>query len=83
MNKTELLLMMQHESPLIPLDGICKDYFALSRATAIHRAKAGTLPITAFRLTDSQKSPWMVHASDLARYIDQRRAEAAREWVGA
>lgn len=82
MNKTELLLLMQHESPAIPLAGICEQYFALTRTTANHRAKAGTLPIPAFRLSDSQKAPWMVHASDLAQYIEDRRAEAKREHVG-
>jgi len=83
MNKTEILLLMQFESPTIPLEEICELYLSLSKATAKQRAKAGTLPVPAFRLGESQKAPWLIHAQDLASFIDQKRAEAKREWVGA
>lgn len=82
MNKTEILLMMKYETPAIPLDKICEDYFGCSRGTAKQKAKAGVLPIPAFRLGNSQKLPWMVHVSDLAIFIDKRYEEAKNEWVG-
>lgn len=82
MNKTELLLLMKHESPAIPLEAVCEDYFGCSKATAKQRARAGTLPIPAFRLGESQKLPWMIHLKDLAGFIDTRYESARNEWVG-
>ena len=83
MNKTEILLMMQYETPTIPLEKICTAYFGCSKQTAKNKAKAGTLPVVAFRMGVSQKAPWLVHASDLAEYVDQLRTDAKSEWVGS
>ena len=83
MNKTEILLLMTYETPIIPLDKICQEYFGCSKGTAKQRAKAGTLPVVAFRLGLSQKLPWMVSAEDLAKFIEQQRSQAHQEWVGA
>ena len=82
MNKTEILLLMKYETPIIPLEKICEDYFGCSKGTAKNKAKAGTLPIPAFRLSPSQKAPWMVHTKDLASFIEKRHEEAKNEWVG-
>jgi hypothetical protein len=81
-NKTELMLLMKFESPVIPLDKICYDYFGCSKNTAKQRAKSGTLPIPAFRLGTSQKLPWMINIQDLASFIEKNSIEAKREWVG-
>ena len=82
MNKTEILLLMKYETPIIPLEKICDDYFGCSKGTAKNKAKASTLPVPVFRLSPSQKAPWMVHIKDLAIYIEQKREEAQKEWVG-
>lgn len=82
MNKTEILLLMQFETPTIPLESICESFLSLSTATAKQRAKAGTLPVPAFRLGESQKAPWLIHAQDLAHYIDLNRDAAKNEWIG-
>lgn len=82
MNKTEMLLLVKYESPTIPLDRICDEYFGCARGTAKQRAKAGTLPVPAFRLGTSQKLPWMIKVSDLANFIDKTYEEAKREWAG-
>lgn len=82
MNKTELLLLMRFETPAIPLEKICDEYFGCSRGTAQQRAKTGTLPVPAFRLGQSQKMPWLVKVEDLAAFIDKNHAIAKREWVG-
>lgn len=82
MNKTEILLLMQFETPTIPLENICEMFLSISKATAKQRARAGTLPVPAFRLGESQKAPWLVHAQDLAYFIEKRRAEAKKEWLG-
>lgn len=73
---------MKFESPTIPLKKVCDDYFGCSEGTAKNKAKAGTLPIPAFRLSKSQKAPWMIHTQDLAGFIERKRAEAKNEWVG-
>jgi len=81
--KTALLLMAQYEKTAIPLEDICQEYFSCSRHTAIQKAKASTLPVPAFQMGISQKSPWFVHVDDLAKLIDKRRGEAKEEWEKA
>lgn len=44
------------------------------------RAGAQALPVPVYRAGDSQKSPWLVSAVDLARYLDAKRAEAHELW---
>ena len=78
--KTAMLLMAQYEKPVIPLKDICSEFFGLAPATANQRALAATLPVPAMRMGNSQKSPWFVHISDLANYIDNQRKEAEDEW---
>ena len=82
MNKTEMLLLIRFESPTIPLDSICREYFGYSIGTAKQKAKAGTLPVPAFRLGASQKMPWMVNITDLSAYIDKHYEDAKCDWVG-
>ena len=82
MNKMEMMLLIKFESPIIPLEKICNEYFGCSRNTAKQRAKSGTLPVPAFRLGKSQKLPWMINVQDLANFIEQNSTEAKNEWVG-
>jgi len=63
----------------IELEKISLKYFGLSAAEARRRASLNKLPVAAFR-TGSQKAPWMVSAADLAKLIDDSRANAEREW---
>lgn len=81
MNKTEMLLYVKFESPTVPLENICHEFFGCSKGTAKQRAKAGTLPVTAFRLGLSQKMPWMIKISDLAVFIDKTHEDAKKEWA--
>ncbi|MGJ7459350.1 pyocin activator PrtN family protein [Halomonas sp. RA08-2] len=64
----------------IPLDEVAPRYFGISPRTASARAGAQALPVPAYRAGDSQKSPWLVSAVDLAKYLDARRAEAHAQW---
>ena len=82
MNKTELLLLVRFESPAIPLESICQEFFGYSKGTAKQKAKAGVLPVPAFRLGTSQKMPWMVNVTDLGAYIDKHYEAAKSEWIG-
>ncbi|MEL0623856.1 pyocin activator PrtN family protein [Marinomonas arenicola] len=45
-------------------------------AEANKAANAGELMIPAFRMSQSQKSPYIVHLEDLAEAVDQARKEA-------
>ncbi|SHE99428.1 Pyocin activator protein PrtN [Modicisalibacter ilicicola DSM 19980] len=64
----------------IPLEEIAPRYFGISAKTAGARALAQALPVPAYRALDSQKSPWLVSAVDLARYLDERREQARSQW---
>lgn len=79
----ELMLLMRFESPVIPLEKVCDEFFGCSRNTAKQRAKSGTLPVPAFRLGKSQKLPWMIKIQDLANFIEQSSSMAKKEWIGS
>ncbi|WP_297196260.1 pyocin activator PrtN family protein [uncultured Pluralibacter sp.] len=75
---TMFLLMAEYETSTIPLSVIAERYLGMRPSTADKKAGAGQLSIPTFRMGDGQKSPRMVHVSDLADFIDARR-KAARE----
>ncbi|MBB3185753.1 hypothetical protein FHR95_003346 [Halomonas fontilapidosi] len=64
----------------LPLEEVAPRYFGISPRTASVRAGAQALPVPAYRAGDSQKAPWLVSAVDLAKYLDERRAEAHEMW---
>ncbi|MFM9270006.1 pyocin activator PrtN family protein [Halomonas elongata] len=64
----------------LPLDEVAPRYFGISARTASTRAGAQALPVPTYRAGDSQKSPWLVSAVDLAEYLDEKRAEAHEMW---
>ncbi|MBA2781092.1 pyocin activator PrtN family protein [Billgrantia kenyensis] len=64
----------------IPLEEVAPRYFGINARTTSMRAGAQALPVPVYRAGDSQKSPWLVSAVDLARYIDEKRAEARKLW---
>lgn len=64
----------------LPLDEVAPRYFGISARTASVRAGSQALPVPVYRAGDSQKSPWLVSAIDLANYLDTRRAEAHELW---
>ncbi|SDG21780.1 Pyocin activator protein PrtN [Onishia taeanensis] len=64
----------------LPLDEVAPRYFGISARTASARAGAQALPVPTYRAGDSQKSPWLVSAVDLAKYLDDRKAEAHEMW---
>lgn len=76
---TVFLLMAEFETSTIPLAVIAERYLGMRPSTADKKAGAGQLPIPTFRIGDGQKSPRMVHVSDLAEFIDTRRKAAKEE----
>lgn len=65
---------------IIPIDVVCRDYFApMTVPTLIRKIAAGEIPLPLIRMEKSQKSAKGIHIQDLANYIDERRAAALKE----
>lgn len=77
---TTFALLARFETPTVKLEDICEDFFGLGREKAYKRAALNELPVPTFRAAESQRAPRLVHVDDLARYIDEQRAKARREW---
>ena len=80
MSPTYFGLLAEFGEAEIPLAKVCEKYFGLSVPKAKRRACLQQLPMPAYR-TGSQKSPWLVSASDLAQHIDKQRQLAADLWA--
>ncbi|KVM18061.1 Pyocin activator protein PrtN [Burkholderia ubonensis] len=78
---TVFLLMAQYNATaIIPIDVVCRDYFApMTVPTLIRKIAAGEIPLPLIRMEKSQKSAKGIHIQDLANYIDERRAAALKE----
>lgn len=81
MNKA-FLLLAEHGESIIPLEKICLKYFGLNIKTARERAKAGTLPVPAFKMSDSQGAPWLISVEALATALEAQEAEQKQKWTG-
>ncbi len=78
---TQFLLLARYGGqPILPLDVVCKDFFShLSPQKMIIKVDKGEIALPVVRMESSQKSAKGVHISDLAAWIDQRRAVAQQE----
>lgn len=79
--KTAFLLLAQYDGQaIVPIDAVCRDYFApLTVATLLRKIGAGEIRLPIVRMEKSQKGAKGVHVEDLAAYIDARRAAAVKE----
>lgn len=79
--KTIFLLMAQYNAQsVIPIDAVCRDYFApLTVPTLLRKISAGEIALPLLRMESSQKGAKGVHVADLAAYIDVRRVAAVKE----
>ncbi|MFV8529545.1 pyocin activator PrtN family protein [Ralstonia pseudosolanacearum] len=79
--KTVFLLMAQYDAQaIVPIDAVCRDYFApLTVSTLLRKITAGEIRLPLVRMETSQKGARGVHVEDLAAYIDARRAAAVKE----
>lgn len=79
--KTVFLLMAQYDGKaVVPIDEVCRDYFApLTPQTLVRKISAGDIALPLVRMEASQKGAKGVHVEDLAKYIDARRAAAVKE----
>ncbi|OOE78157.1 pyocin activator protein PrtN [Salinivibrio sp. PR6] len=69
---TKFALLVRYETTIIPLKDVCEEFFGVKKNTAEQKAKAGKFPVPTFKLRDSERSPTLIHVSDLAEYIDAR-----------
>ena len=79
--KTTLMLLAQYDGrAAVPVEDVCRDYFApLTLPVFLRKLGCGEIPLPVTRMTDSQKGPKMIHIEDLAAYIDRQRESAKRE----
>ena len=71
--KTELALLLTHDKPVMMIDEVA-DLFGLSGRTMENRYYAGNCPIPLFKIG----SKLAAHISDVAKYIDEQRADAMK-----
>ena len=65
---------------LIPVETVCRDYFShLTVDKFVRKVSAGEIRIPLVRMEASQKAAKGVHLTDLAVYLDERRAAAVKE----
>jgi hypothetical protein len=79
--KTIFLLMAQYDGlAVIPIERVCKDYFPHINATGlVGKITRGEIALPLTRIEAGQKAARGVHISDLAIWIDARRAAAIKE----
>lgn len=80
MTSTYFGLLAEFGEAEIPLDRVCQKYFGMAPDKAKRAALMRRLPVPAYRVGNSQKSPWLVSAGDLAAHIDEQREKARQEW---
>lgn len=77
---TVFLLLAQYEKTLIPVDVVCRDFFApLTLPVFLRKVGNGEIALPLVRMENSQKGAKGVHVNDLAAYIETRRAAALKE----
>lgn len=79
---TAFLLMAQYDGKaVIPVDVVARDYFPhLSTDKFLRKAALGEIKLPIVRIDPgTQKSAKGVHLTDLAKYLDDRRAAAIKE----
>jgi hypothetical protein len=79
--KTAFLLMAQYDGrAIIPLELVCRDYFShLTPVEFARKATNGQIDLPLVRIEASQKAAKGIYLTDLAKWIDDRRAAAQKE----
>ncbi|CAN7316728.1 pyocin activator PrtN family protein [Acidovorax delafieldii] len=76
---TYFALLAEYGTAQIPVEK-CARLFGLSVKKAEEYARRQILPVPAYRI-GSQKSPWLIDAGVLAKYLDCAKNEAQKEWA--
>lgn len=77
---TEFQLLALHRAAAVRLSEISENYLGMTPVVAQRNAALNTLPFPTFRMSDSNKAPYMVKISDLAKHIDSQHKNAAEQW---
>jgi hypothetical protein len=79
--KTEFLLMAQYDGQaVIPIEVVCRDYFShLTPEKLARKIARGEIRLPMIRIEASQKAAKGIHLTDLAEWVDARRAAAREE----
>lgn len=77
---TGLMLMMKYRRPTVSLEDILPDYLPhLSLEVANKRAAKCDLPFPVFK-PDGNKSPYYVHLTALAIWLDSLQEDSQKDW---
>lgn len=79
MTSTYFGLLAEFGESEIPLAKVAPKFLGMSLDKAAREASMNRLPFPAYR-AGSQKSPWLVSAGELAKYLDEQKAAAAESW---
>lgn len=81
LNTAFMLLAQYGGKAIVPIERVCKDYFApLTLPNLRRKIAAGEIPLPLVRMeAGSVKAAQGIYLADLASYIDQRRAAALKE----
>ena len=81
MNTAFLLMAQYNAQAVIPVASVVKDYFPhLTTDNFLRKVAVGDIHIPLVRIEPgSQKGARGVHLTDLAKYLDDRRAAAVKE----
>ena len=80
MNTLFLLMAQYNGRAIVPIETVCRDYFAhLTLPKFLRKVSLGEIELPLTRAEKSQKSARGVHLQDLADYLDKRRKVALYE----
>ncbi|WP_321842629.1 pyocin activator PrtN family protein [Burkholderia cepacia] len=80
MNTVFILMAQYGARAIIPIEDVCRDYFApLTLPKLLQKIATGDIALPLVRMSGSLKAAKGVHIMDLATYIDERRAAAIKE----
>lgn len=78
--KTIFILLAQYETAVVPLERVCADYFQhMTPTTFMRKSLAGEIKLPVVRIDEGQKATRGIMLTDLAKWIDDRRAAAVKE----
>ncbi|AOJ13629.1 pyocin activator PrtN family protein [Burkholderia vietnamiensis] len=81
MNTVFILMAQYGARAIIPIEEVCRDYFApLTLPKLLQKIAAGDIALPLVRMSGSLKAAKGVHIMDLAAYIDKQRAAAIKEY---
>lgn len=68
---------------MIPLEKVAKEHLGIGKVSAMRHARAGTLPVPAFRLggAGAKRGPFYVLKADLEKHIAERYESARKLYV--